>query len=95
MKLVDIAVSWYRVISGNVTPEQKEMRKRRLAACDVCPHKLQMNAIGELLMNTINKEDSTYYCGLCGCPLAAKVIKEENKCDDNRWPTTQPEVDYF
>lgn len=95
MNLVNIAVGWYRVISGNITAEQKAMAAQRLDACDSCPHKLQMNAAGELLMGLVNQPDNTFYCGQCGCPLAAKVVSTDSKCPIGRWPEPKAEEDYF
>jgi len=95
MKLTDIATAWYRVVSGNITPEQKEMASKRLSVCDSCPHKLQMNAAGELMMNMLNQADNTFYCGQCGCPLASKVVHEDSKCPVDRWPRKEPEAEYF
>lgn len=92
MLLTDIAVAWYKVITG-VTPHEAEVSRQRLTVCDSCPYKVQMNAMGSLVMSALNQADNTFYCGQCGCPLAAKAVSDR-LCPLGKWPEQQ-QADYF
>ena len=83
MDLIRIGQSWGNYIQGS--QETKKLMEYRLEKCDSCPHKKQMNALGEFLVTMINSEASTFKCGLCGCPLAGLTAHPGNSCKDNRW----------
>ncbi len=85
MNLVEIAKSWYMLTQD--LPELEEMVARRLNKCDQCPFKQQLSPAGEFFVGLFNEKANTFVCGLCGCPLAAKVVKPENSCPDSpkRW----------
>jgi hypothetical protein len=85
MKLRDIAQGWVNFI---IQPDDlKELGRTRLEICDSCPHKKQMNSLGAMLVGAINEQGSTYLCGLCGCPLAAKSVSSGSECPLGKWPT--------
>lgn len=81
--LVTIAQSWYLYARG--LPSTQQLMAERLAICDACPSKKQMNAAGKFVMASINQEGSTYYCGQCSCPLAAKTANPKNRCPLGKW----------
>ena len=83
ISLVEVATGWFNMV--NSTPDIKELAKRRLAICDICPSKIQLSTAGQLLITTLNSEASTYLCEECGCPLAAKVCNKHSKCPLNKW----------
>ena len=83
--LVNIAKGWMNVI----THHNSEMAMQRLAVCDGCSYKLQVSDVGTRIISVINNEASVYYCGKCGCPLAAKVTVAAEQCPENLWPIEQ------
>jgi hypothetical protein len=88
--LVNIAKGWYNLARH----QNQELALERLAVCDTCEFKRQMNAAGALLVTMINHASSTYYCGDCGCPLAAKVSEPSEACGKNKW-SAQPSESYY
>lgn len=78
-----IAQSWYEYATGN--QHTKDMMLKRLEICNGCPHKKQLNALGVLIVSSINQEGNLFKCGLCGCPLAAKVSHPSNICEAGKW----------
>jgi hypothetical protein len=93
MDLIQIAKAWYKVVSGDITPVEKLRATERLSACDKCNYKLQLDSVGAVVVSALNSPDNTFYCGECGCPLAAKVVSTK-LCTLKRWPEQQNE-DYF
>lgn len=87
MKLGQIALSWYDFIAA--TPETKQLMAFRLSICDTCEHKAEMNTFGKIIMSMINSEASTYYCGNCKCPLAAKTANPDNACPLGKWRSSR------
>jgi len=81
MNLVNIAKGWANV----ATHQNLELILERLAVCDVCPHKRQLSPAGQLLITVFNSEANTFYCALCGCPLAAKTSVATEKCPEGAW----------
>jgi hypothetical protein len=93
MKLIEIAKAWHKVITGNITEEEKRLATERLEACDKCSYKIQLDSVGAFVVAHLNSPDNTFYCGECGCPLAAKVVSTK-LCGLKKWPEQQTE-DYF
>ena len=83
MDLKLIAESWYAFIHAD--PYTKNLMQDRLAICDRCPHKAQMNAVGKFIVSTINAEASLFKCNLCSCPLAAKTANPSSECTIKKW----------
>lgn len=83
MRLNKIAQSWYNFIQGS--DETKHLMASRLAICDICPNKAEMNSFGKIIVTAINSNASTYYCAACNCPLAAKTANKGNACPIGRW----------
>jgi hypothetical protein len=74
LKLKEIAKAW--ISSFNPTPEQQEIAEYRISVCDGCLHK------------TYQKHLNTFVCGLCVCPLSAKIFSPkpgEEACPESRW----------
>lgn len=83
MSLINIASSWGNFIAGS--EETKRLMEYRLHKCDTCPHKVQMDKLGRIIVSSINSQANTFKCNLCGCPLAALTAGPKNNCKDNRW----------
>ncbi len=83
MKLVQIAKSWYNFAEGSAAT--KEMMHARLEVCDRCEKKEQISEMGQLVIGILNKEHSTYRCGVCRCPLAGKTAHPSNTCPLDKW----------
>lgn len=82
--LSDIAKGWYAYIKA--TPETKARIEARLACCDNCPNKVQVDPVGALLFGVLNDPNNTYKCNLCHCFLGAMAALPEPKCKLNKWP---------
>lgn len=93
MNLIQIARSWFAFAQGG--DYTKLMMQKRLTICDSCPHKTQLNQVGELLITLINEEASTYYCSACGCPLATKTAGAANECPLKKWGPAGDHQSYF
>lgn len=83
MKLLEIAKSWYDFITAD--NHTKSMMQSRLEICDKCPFKAQISPVGQQFLTTINSEANLFKCTKCGCPLAAKTARYDNKCPINKW----------
>lgn len=69
-----------------VSEEDKEMAKARLAICVVCPHAKEQ-WLTSFIDDILQKDElgSGIGCKLCGCPINAKALVKKEKCPDNRW----------
>lgn len=83
MKLLEIAQGW---VNYAIQPTDiKAEGAKRLAICDGCPHKRQLDGLGNLIITSINSQGNTFVCGLCGCPLAAKTMSPKSTCPLGKW----------
>lgn len=82
-RLIEAAEGWFNFITS--TKGHKEVALSRLAICDKCPHKLELNYLAAAVLSVAKPGSSTYKCGKCGCPLSAKVLSMESQCPDDRW----------
>lgn len=73
---------------ANVSKENKEMAKARLAICVVCPN-AQEQWLSKFIDDMLQRDelDSGIGCKLCTCPINAKALVVEEKCPDKppRW----------
>tara|TARA_R110002012_G_C11185411_1_gene557654 strand:- start:99 stop:344 length:246 start_codon:yes stop_codon:yes gene_type:complete len=79
-KINDIKKGWQNYLDeSNI---DKEIVNKRATICSECKHAKQ----GKLLTFIKDRlqEIQGYYCGLCKCPLSAKV-RSETKCDIDKW----------
>lgn len=84
LPLKEIAKGWVNFV---IQPDDlKALAAERLEICDACPHKKQLNSVGQAIITTINSQASTYLCDICGCPLAAKSINSGSPCPLGKWP---------
>ena len=72
--------AWYEVLKGNTTEEHR----RRSKICKSCKHSIHKNFL-ELIGDEL-KETKGMVCGLCKCPLSAK-IRSTDICDKWKQPT--------
>lgn len=82
-RLTDIATGWYNYIKGS--PHTRSLMVRRMAVCDGCEYKEQINAAGQVVMDLFNDKNNTFVCGLCKCPLGAKSSVTKPTCPLGRW----------
>lgn len=59
--------------------------KNRLSVCDVCPSKVEVSALGQILSKALNLPDSAFMCKECHCPLGAKTSATREKCPLGKW----------
>lgn len=82
--LIQIARSWYNFLRGD--PYIKLMMSKRLAICDTCEYKVQINTAGKIIMKVLsNDPDAVYQCGKCHCPLMSKTAETLNECPLGKW----------
>ena len=81
--LVNIAQGWYNYATAS--GYNKSLMESRLAICDKCPSKKQLNQLGEVIIRAFNVEGSLFKCGECNCPLAAKTAALNEKCPLGKW----------
>lgn len=92
LNLIQIARGWYNFAHGGAKIQQ--LMYKRLAICDSCPFKVQVNVVGQILIQLINEEGSVFQCGKCNCPLAAKTAVPEQSCPVGKWGPDKDES-YF
>ena len=52
---------------------QKEMQKKRLETCMVCPHMKFIPVV------------QVAKCSACGCPIRTKIMVENTPCPKGKW----------
>ena len=79
-KIEQIKQGWQNYLDRSEYDD--EIVNKRAKICSNCDHAKQ----GKLLtfIKDELKEIQGFYCGLCTCPLSAK-IRSESKCDIQRW----------
>lgn len=92
-KLTQIATAWYNY--ANADAYIKMVMQKRLAICDECDEKVQLNPLGRIFVQLINEEGSTFQCGRCGCPLAGKTAGLSEECPLKKWGPAGGEQSYF
>lgn len=90
--LLHIARGWFEFAQAR--PYIQELMKRRLEICDSCENKVQMSAVGKMIVGLINDKASTFRCGKCGCPLSALCANPASKCKLKKW-TAAGEESYY
>jgi hypothetical protein len=73
-----IVKAWWKVVEGATTEEQKK-RAKICSGCKLAEHKKYLDWINDDL-NEVNG----MVCGLCNCPLVAK-IRSNDKCPKSLW----------
>ena len=90
--LSNIATGWYNYI--NASSYIKGLMNSRLDICDSCPSKVQLSAVGQMIVKGINKEGNLFKCKECSCPLAAKTANPKEKCPLHKWSIAGTESYY-
>lgn len=74
--LKKISKAWFNSYFGS--NEQKELAKKRLEICNVCPN-----------LRSFEHEYIAGFpslCQLCGCPIKKKIFSSEfNDCPEGKW----------
>jgi len=81
VKLASVLKGWRYAIWRDEKHEQ--LARNRAEICSGCEH-AKHGKILKLVGDDI-KEIQGHYCGLCDCPLSAKLRSEDETCDDGRW----------
>jgi len=81
--LVQIARSWFAFAKGE--PYTQALMQKRLAICDTCDKKEELDELGQVLVKVLHKEGSLFRCGVCTCPLAGLTAGSANKCPLGKW----------
>lgn len=82
-KLVEIAQGWFNFIHAPIG--HKEMALARLAICETCPYKQELNYAAASVISLVSPDSSTYKCSKCGCALSAKALSPGSICPDGKW----------
>ena len=87
MSLRNIFEGWSKSLGlVEVSEENKELAKKRVAICVECPHAKEQwlkKFIDGMLQN--DEVGSGIGCSKCGCPVNEKALVEDEKCPDGRW----------
>jgi len=81
VKLKTLLIGWRYVVWKDKWHEI--MARQRARICNDCEHAKH----GKILQHVGDdiEEIQGYYCGLCDCPLSAKLRAQDSKCDANKW----------
>jgi len=82
-KLEKIAEGWYNFLQGS--EYTKELMASRLLHCDVCPFKKQISRMGQVVLQTLNMPENTFFCSKCNCPLGSKTAATKESCPIGQW----------
>lgn len=67
------------------TPTIKQLADERARICSSCPH-IEPNALLKVIMpDNTEKEIQGSKCGICKCPLSAKVRSVFSSCPEGKW----------
>ena len=87
MNLKHIYEGWSKSLGiVEVSEENKELAKKRVAICVECPFSEEMwlkKFIDGMLQN--DTLGSGIGCGKCGCPVNEKALVVSEKCPVGRW----------
>lgn len=84
INLSHIVTGWSKSLGlYEVTEEEKELSKKRLEACAVCPYAKESSFL-KLVRGSANNIPSIY-CTKCGCPSNEKSLVLEETCPENNW----------
>lgn len=81
-QMYNIFNGWYNLITDN-KPAFK-LAKTRALICFKCEHKKD-NQFIEIFVNDKMTEIKGSICGICTCPLSAKLRSPNEKCDKKLW----------
>lgn len=70
MDLKEIALAWTNAITK--PDDTSVLAGKRKDICEACEHR--------------TKEFGIEVCGVCHCPLYAKVYSPYDSCPENKWP---------
>ncbi|HPI00384.1 MAG TPA: hypothetical protein PK772_08640 [Chitinophagaceae bacterium] len=86
-KIKHIVEGWSKKLHlTSISEEQKVLALQRMNICMRCRHAKEQwmtKIIDGILKN--DELGSGIGCGLCGCPLQAKVLVKEEKCPIGKW----------
>ena len=87
LNLKNIYEGWTKSLGlVEVSQENKELAKTRVAICVDCPHAKEMwlkKFIDGFLKN--DEQGSGIGCGVCGCPINEKALVINEKCPKGNW----------
>jgi TPP-dependent indolepyruvate ferredoxin oxidoreductase alpha subunit len=89
MSLRNIFNGWSKSLGlVEVSEENKELARKRVAICVECPHAKEMwlkKFIDGALQRDIT--GSGIGCSICGCPINERALVPDEKCEDKppRW----------
>ena len=85
LNLVDIAQGWHGFITSS--PVVKIRMANRLAICDRCPEKEQVDRFTKALIKVLKGNDpkNLFRCGKCKCPLASLTAAPGTGCKLKKW----------
>lgn len=78
----DIINGWKNYLVDD--PVIDAIAKQRAKVCEVCPE-AKKGKFTAVLKDYKQHEIEGKYCGVCKCPLSAKVRSENEKCPLEKW----------
>lgn len=86
-QLRHIAEGWGKSLGlVDVSEDNKELAKKRVAICVECPHAKEM-WLKKFIDGVFQRDivGSGIGCSKCGCPVNEKSLVQDEQCPDNRW----------
>lgn len=83
LNFLAIASGWKNYIFKSPTIE--ELAKTRAKICAECPNFNDKSPFKKMLPDKSIEIIEGVGCGLCGCPLSAKLRQVLENCPDKRW----------
>lgn len=91
--LVTIATGWANFIKAD--HHTKQMMRERLAICNNCPHKQELNSLGQILVKAIHSSANLFKCSKCKCPLSAATAAPNKTCPIGKWGEFGSSKNYY
>lgn len=81
MNIINIISGWQNFILKNEVTEK--LAEERAEHCIKCPE-LKYGEVLAMVKDDL-KEIESHYCGLCKCPLSAKIRSKNETCPKQLW----------
>lgn len=81
-QMINIFNGWYNLLTDNKAVS--ELSKQRAKKCFDCEYKKDNSLIEKFVNDSLIEVKGTI-CGICKCPLSAKIRSVNEKCPKNLW----------
>lgn len=81
--LSNIIDGWYNLLIPNQTSEELALQRAKI--CAHCPEAVMDTAVHTIVVDNKTKNVRGLKCGVCHCPLSAKVRSSQDRCPLGKW----------